>query len=62
MNLLIKKSAIKKLFILLLAITFANFLNAQTLPAIGTKTNIYILYGMQRSNRVKIHSLQRMEI
>jgi len=43
MNLLIKKSAIKKLFILLLAITFANFLNAQTLPAIGTKTNIYIV-------------------
>lgn len=43
MNVLLKKSAVKNLFILLLSITFANFLNAQMLPATGTKTNIYIV-------------------
>ena len=43
MNLLLKKSANKNLFILLLSITFANFLNAQKLPAVGNKTNIYIV-------------------
>ena len=43
MKLLLKKSGNKKLFILLLLIIFANFLNAQTLPAVGNKTNIYIV-------------------
>lgn len=33
----------KKLFILLLAFTFLNFLKAQPLPAFGNKTNIYIV-------------------
>lgn len=43
MKMLLKKSAIKNLFILLLAIIFANSLNAQTLPGIGNKTKIYIV-------------------
>ena len=43
MNILLKKSVSKALVILLLTITFANFLNAQTTPATGNKTKIYIV-------------------
>ena len=43
MKVLLEKSVIKNLFILLLAIIVANFLNAQTLPAIGNQTKIYIV-------------------
>lgn len=43
MKVQLKKSAIKTLFILLLAITFAHSLNAQSLPAIGNQTKIYIV-------------------
>lgn len=43
MNILLKKSVSKALVILLLTITFAHCLNAQSQPAIGNKTNIYIV-------------------
>ena len=43
MKVQLKKSAIKNVLILLLAITFAHSLNAQSQPAIGNQTNIYIV-------------------
>ncbi len=50
MNLLLKKSPIQKLFILLLSISFVNFLNAQTLPAVGSKTQIYIVRHAEKQS------------
>ena len=43
MNIQLIKSVTKNLVILLLTLTFATFLNAQSQPAIGNKTNIYIV-------------------
>ena len=40
----------KKLFLLLLALTFANFSNAQVLPSFSNKTNIYIVRHAEKQS------------